>query len=110
MASEYTCDYCRATIDTTSDESLIVSVHRRVDHDEWGDSDFISGGTDLFRFCSQAHLATYMERTLLPPARSEDDEELGLIGGLILFLIAVVILLLASGAAYGLYQLVQDVF
>ncbi len=110
MASEYTCDYCRAAIDIGSDNSLIVSVHRRVDEDEWGDSDFVSGGTDVFRFCSQAHLATYMERTPLPPAHAEDNEEdMGPVGCLILFLIAVMFLALAIGAAYGLYQLMQEV-
>lgn len=111
MASDYTCDYCRAVIDTASDESLIVTVHRRVDDDEWGDDDFISGGTDVFRFCSQAHLTTYMERTPLPAARSENDsdDDSWIVGCLVILPILVILLALAVGAAYGLYQLVRVV-
>ena len=113
MASTYTCDYCRAVIDIRSDESLIVAVHRRVDEDEWSDDDFISGGTDVFRFCGQTHMATFMERTPLPPAHGESDEDvvnLGPVGCLVLMVIALVLLALATGAGYGLYQLGVDAF
>ncbi|MGI9084552.1 MAG: hypothetical protein ACR2FE_04585 [Aeromicrobium sp.] len=108
MGDAPTCDYCRGTIDTSSDASLIVTIHRRVDADEWGDESFMSGGDDMFRFCSRAHLATYMERTPLPPAH--DDESLGPLGVIFLVVLGLVMLSLAIGAAYGLYMLGQDVF
>ena len=113
MGITATCDYCRATIDTSSDDALIVEVRRRVDADEWGDSFIVSGGRDIFRFCSQAHLATYMERTPLPVARSEDDndddEESWIVACFVILPIVVILIGLAVGAAFGLYQLVQAV-
>lgn len=110
MANTYTCDYCRAAIDTSSDDSLIVTVHRRVDDDEWGDEFFCSGGNDVFRFCSQAHLASHMERTPLPAAHDDDDEEdLGVVGCLVLLSLALVAIALMIGAGYGLYQFMQEV-
>ena len=110
MEDTYACDYCRAVIDTASDDSLIVEVRRRVDRDEWGDEDFVSGGRNVFRFCSQAHLATYMERTPLPAARSDDDsEDLGVVASCLLSVFfGLVFIALAAGSVYGLYLLVQD--
>lgn len=112
MAIQVLCDYCRATIDTSSDAALIVDIRRRVDVDEWSDSYFVTGSRDMFRYCSQAHLAAHMQNTPLPPPSEEDDDEdedLGAIGCVLLLLFAAVVLALAAGAAYGLYQLVTDV-
>jgi hypothetical protein len=69
--TSYSCDYCRATIDTSSDLPLIVGVHRRVDDDEWADDTFVSGESRWFRYCSQAHLAQHMARAPLPPVDLE---------------------------------------
>lgn len=111
MAQQFPCDYCRATIDTSSDDALIVTVSRRVDDDEWEDDVFISGVDHTFRFCKQEHLSAYMENTPLPPLTGEaddDGEDIGVVGCLVMAVVGAVLLALLVGAAYGLYQLVTD--
>lgn len=110
MATTYQCFLCRATIDITSDEAMIVNVHRRIDEDEWGDDWFVDSAKDTFRFCSQAHLAQYMQQYPLPPPNvgvdADDDWTVGDTVGCAVTVLLLVALLI--GSVYGLVSLVSD--
>ena len=109
MATTYRCEHCHATIDTSSDAAMIVNIHRRVDDDEWGDSWFSDSAKDTFRFCSQPHLAAYMEReTLPPPVRGDEDDEGSVGGALGCFFLGLLAVALLVGAAYGFVALVTS--
>lgn len=94
-------------IDITSDDALIVNVHRRVAEDEWGDDWFVESAKDTFRFCSQAHLAEYMQRFPLPPPHAgvDDDGEMSFGDWIGCLVLALVLLALLVGAVYGLVSL-----
>lgn len=104
MADSVSCDYCRATIDIGSGNGLILSVHRNVDDWEWDDDSWWSGRQDVFRYCSQQHAATYLERVELPSIQSPDDE-----GGEIAALFGCLALVLvgAAGVALMVYGAIQ---
>lgn len=111
MATTYQCFFCRTTIDITSDEAMIVNVHRRIDEDEWGDDWFVDSAKDTFRFCSQAHLAQYMQQYPLPPPNAgvdadDDDWTVGDTVGCAVIVLLLVALL--AGSVYGLVTLVSD--
>lgn len=109
MSETFLCDYCRASIDTGSDTSLLVGVHRKVPAKEWGnDADTLMSGDQLtLRFCSKAHLATYMERIPLPAAHAEEDiSGAEAVGWLMLIPLALAALALS---VYGGVQFWQEV-
>ncbi len=109
MPQTFLCDYCRASIDTSSDASILVGVHRKVPANEWGnDADTLMGGDQLtLRFCSKEHLATYMERIPLPAASAEEDiSGTEALGWLLLIPLALAAVTLA---AYGGVQFWQEV-
>jgi hypothetical protein len=83
VTDTFSCDYCRGTIDTSTDAALIVGVHRRVDSGEWDDdADELTSGEQLvFRYCSQQHLGAHMERVPLPPVRIDDSVSAGAVLG-----------------------------
>jgi hypothetical protein len=105
MPSAPTCDYCRATIDVDSPAGVIVSVHTNVDADDWHSSAdmIVSGETRTLRYCSQAHLATAMERVAL--ARIPAEPESGWLSAAILILLSLAVL---TAAAYGFIELARD--
>ena len=105
MTDTFSCDYCRATIDTATDVPLIVGVHRRVDAEDWDDTpaELASGEQLTFRYCSQQHLATHMERVPLPPVRIDESISAG---GVLIFFAAMLALALS---VYGAVQLWQEV-
>ena len=107
MASEPTCDYCRATIDVQSQNGLIVTVHSNMAADDWdGSPDMIvSGETRILRYCSQEHLATAMERVAL--ARIQPEPESGWLGAAVLMVLSVAVL---AAATYGCVELARDLF
>ena len=109
MTDTFSCDYCRGTIDISTDEALIVGVHRRVDAEEWGDQPdgLISGQQLEFRYCSQQHLGAHMERTPLPPVAIDDSGDAAAVFGCL-----TLVLVGTAGIAlmvYGGVQLWQNV-
>lgn len=109
MPATYQCFLCRGTIDVTSDDAMVVNVHRRIAEDEWGDVSFVDAATDTFRFCSQAHLAQYMERFPLPPPNAgvDGDDEMSFGDWVGCAALALVLVALLVGAAAGLVDLVS---
>lgn len=109
MPATYQCFLCRGTIDVTSDDAMVVNVHRRISEDEWGDDWFVDAAKDTFRFCSQAHLAEYMERFPLPPPNAGvvDDDEMSFGDWVGCLVLALLLLALLVGAVSGLVGLVS---
>ena len=107
MTETISCDYCRATIDVSSDTALILSVHRDVDDWEWDDDSWWSGRQNVFRYCNRQHAAMHLERVELPTAESPDEGEDGA------FLACSVVSVLLVGALglwiYGGIQLWHNV-
>lgn len=105
MAPTYSCDYCRATIDPASADALIARVHRHVDVDEWGDDPdlLISGQHLTFRFCSQQHMGTYLERIPLPASTPDEGTGAAKTFGIVLLTLAGLAL-----CAYGVFSAVRD--
>ena len=108
MAEAFSCDYCHATIDTTSDAALITRVHRHVDAADWGDDpDLLVSGQHLtLRFCSQQHMGTYMERIPLPAATPE--KEMTFASAVSVVLLGIVALAAVAVWVYGIVALVRD--
>lgn len=109
MTDTFSCDYCRATIDTTTDTALIVGVHRRVDANEWDDApdELVSGERLTFRYCSQQHLGAHMERVPLPPVRIDDSVSAGGVAGCLA--LTLVIPVIVALTVYGGIQFWQEV-
>jgi hypothetical protein len=109
VATTYRCSFCGSTIDVGSKESMIVTVHRLVDENEWDDDDYVTGAKDTFRFCSQAHLAEHARTVPLPPPQVEEDDQMtwgervGCAASLL------VLLALVLGAFYGFASMVERV-
>jgi len=105
MPETYTCDYCRAAIDPSSDAALITRVHRHVDPDEWADDpDLLESGQHLtLRFCSQQHMGTYMERVPLPASTANQD-----MGTAKSFGVVLLVLIGVALAGFGAFALVRD--
>ena len=104
MTDTFSCDYCRGTIDISTDNALIVGVHRRVDADEWDNKpDALMTGEQLaFRYCSQLHLGAHMERTPLPSVTIDDSGEVAAMFGCL-----ALVLLGAAGVALMVYGAIQ---
>jgi len=105
----FTCDFCGAAIDTSSDASLIIGVHRRIDADDW-DSDLdelYSGDHRVFRYCSQQHLASHMERVPLPPVHIDHNTPTGAVAGCVAA--SIIGITFVALAVYGAIQFWHDV-
>lgn len=109
MTDTFSCDYCRGTIDTSTDAALIVGVHRRVDANEWGDDpdELVSGEQLVFRYCSQQHLGAHMERVPLPLVRIDDSVAAGAVLGC--FGLTLVGAAVVALTVYGAIQFWQEV-
>ncbi len=104
MTDTFSCDYCRSTIDISTDNALILGVHRRVDADEWDNKPdaLITGEQLAFRYCSQHHLSAHMERTPLPSVAIDDSGEVTAMFGCL-----ALVLLGAAGVALMVYGAIQ---
>ena len=101
--TQHTCDYCRAVIDVSRPDAMIVSVNRRVDGDEWGDDSFVSGDLVQLRFCHQRHAADYLARTALPQGTPAFP-----MSNVTLVTLIVGVLLVLGLAAYGAVELWRE--